>query len=287
MTDSYTAAECDGLPIIVADAPDFDPETLRGLPYVIYAMDCDDVGAKMVAILEKYGVPFYAARLTPLGITAKYYHIRQNVRECLRIEHDDDTADKMFHFNEPDFMNIAQAIDITKNVQGAYVEVGTFNGASARFALRHMEQNNVARHCYFMDVFTGFDYATAKDSPDTRWAGSHNSHGYEVVKGRLKKFESDRLKVCVRKNNIIEDDFPDDIGPIAVANLDVDMLEAVRAGLQVLSHRIVSGGILIVEDPGHTPTLIGARVALNEFLKDDESFMPIYMESGQTYLIKK
>ena len=47
------------------------------------------------------------------------------------------------------------------------------------------------------------------------------------------------------------------------------------------------GGIIVVEDPGHTPQLVGARVALDEFLasKAASKFMPVYMESGQTFLI--
>jgi hypothetical protein len=51
---------------------------------------------------------------------------------------------------------------------------------------------------------------------------------------------------------------------------------------------MVGGGILIVEDPGHTPALIGSRLALQEFMDspDAAAFTPVYMESGQTLLIR-
>jgi hypothetical protein len=53
------------------------------------------------------------------------------------------------------------------------------------------------------------------------------------------------------------------------------------------SPRMTPGGIVIVEDPGHTPYLVGARVALDEFLasRTAAGFLPIYMESGQTFLV--
>ena len=50
------------------------------------------------------------------------------------------------------------------------------------------------------------------------------------------------------------------------------------------------GGIIIVRNPGITPVLIGARLALEEFMDEGSSseFHKIYLpSSGQTYLIKK
>ncbi len=75
---------------------------------------------------------------------------------------------------------------------------------------------------------------------------------------------------------------------MVVANIDVDLYEAVRIALFKVAPKIVRGGIMIVEDPGHTPSLIGSRVALAEFLESSEAspFLPVYMESGQTLLVK-
>ena len=67
------------------------------------------------------------------------------------------------------------------------------------------------------------------------------------------------------------------------------MYDAVKSGLFKLAPKIVKNGILICEDSGHTPLLLGARVALNEFLESEsgKGFISIHMESGQTFLIKK
>jgi hypothetical protein len=92
----------------------------------------------------------------------------------------------------------------------------------------------------------------------------------------------------VLKSNIITDELPPELDNIVVANLDVDQLEAIFAGLKRLAPRIVIGGILIVEDPGHTPQLIGALAALELFLRSAlaQDFLPIYMRSGQYFLIR-
>jgi hypothetical protein len=81
---------------------------------------------------------------------------------------------------------------------------------------------------------------------------------------------------------------PGDFPAIAVAAIEVDLYEAVLAALVKVSPRMVPGGIIIVEDPGHTRQLVGARVALDEFLAGSagSDFMPIYTESGRTFLIK-
>ena len=79
------------------------------------------------------------------------------------------------------------------------------------------------------------------------------------------------------------------IGPVALANIDVDLFEAVDAALMKVAPIVAPGGIIIVEDPGNIPLLIGARVALNDFMNTvwKDQFLSIYMESGQTFLLRK
>ena len=284
LTDSYTAPACAGHPFINVDETPLEKDKLNTCDHILYAIDCDETGAGVVAQLERWRIPFHPVRV---GAMSSYYHVRRAVRECLWQEHEDDQRDGITHFNQWDFCNLAQAIDMTAGLPGSYVEVGSFNGASGRFALRYMTMRNIRRNCFFLDTFEGFNYQDATESVDAMWAGTHKSHGYDAVSARLKTFQTPALSVTTIRNNIITDDLPEGIDDICIANLDVDMLEAVRSGLVKLSSRIVKGGILIVEDPGHAPTLIGARLALNEFLAVDSDFTPLVMESGQTLLIRK
>ncbi len=153
-----------------------------------------------------------------------------------------------------------------------------------------MQELGIYRPSYFFDVFDGFNYEEAKSSSDALWFGSHVTHGQSVVAERLQSFDLPGLgrPVIVQKNNIITDDLPPEITKIAVANLDVDILEGVYHGLVRLAPLIVPGGILIVEDTGHTPALAGAALAVELFQQTPiaRQFTSIYMASGQLFLLR-
>ena len=80
------------------------------------------------------------------------------------------------------------------------------------------------RQAYFLDTFTGFNYPEAKNSIDTYWQNTHTETSYEEVKKRLSKYENAEVIQC----NIISEELPLKINNIAVANIDVDMYEAVK-----------------------------------------------------------
>jgi hypothetical protein len=156
-------------------------------------------------------------------------------------------------------------------------------------ALAYMRARGLRRHCYFLDVFDGFTYEAARDSADAMWSETHASQGLETVRRRIcaSAAPEQGLTAHVEKCNIITDALPDGTEAIVVANIDVDLYEAVRAALISVAPRMVAGGIVVVEDPGHTPALIGSRLALQEFLAMPiaKRFLPICLESGQTFLI--
>ena len=90
------------------------------------------------------------------------------------------------------------------------------------------------------------------------------------------------------KANIIKDKLPEEISLIAACNIDVDMYDAVKAALYQVKDKLVPNGIIIQEDYGHTPLLVGAQKAVQEFLQENpDMFTAIYMNSGQMLLIKR
>jgi hypothetical protein len=188
-----------------------------------------------------------------------------------------------------DFINLCQALEITRRRKGAFLEIGCYRGSSGSIALRYMKEAGIYRDAYFFDVFEGFFYDAALSSADAIWSGSHTTEGLEAIAHRLQRYALPHLglNVTVRRHNIVEEEIPSAIPFIAVSNIDVDLYEAVLAALHKVASRMVPGGIIVVEDPGHTPQLVGARVALDEFLTSPAAsgFLPIYMESGQTFLV--
>ena len=253
----------------------------------IYACEQDDIGLPFVEfIIDNKGIfePIFCS------IPSSYANINNLARSTLESEYVYQTTNNFakWDYGYGDFANLTQALELTRNIAGAFVEIGCYRGSSSCVALRYLCEANIRRDCYFFDVFTGFDYDEAKTSADKLWLGTHQTEGIDVVKSRLNRFCSppNGLSVVVQKSNIITDDLPPEINKIAVANIDVDMYEAVLSALIKVSPLINQSGIIIVEDPGHTPALIGARAALTRFLRDNGYFIPIYLESGQTFLIR-
>lgn len=197
----------------------------------------------------------------------------------LRKEH----ARRGYYFCLPDMENICQVINTTSKIPGCYIEIGVFRGDTARLALHYMAEKRIKRKSYFFDTYEGFSYEAAKTSQDILWNGTHTTTSYDLVKQRLSDYDAE----CV-KCNIITDELPTEITEIAVCNIDVDMEEAVYAALLKVKDKMAKGGIIIAEDYGHMPELVGACYAVNTFIEQyGDEFTWLYMNSGQMLLIKK
>jgi len=164
---------------------------------------------------------------------------------------------------------LCQAAELTRGLQGDFVEIGVFSGGSALASLMHMQNIGVSRRCWLLDTYSGFTYEAAKESSDVIWAGTHLMDPNMTIE-RIQRLTSNTVHdVHVVANNICVDDLPREIEAIAFANIDVDMYDAVLAALTKIGPRMVKRGIMVVEDPTATPGLYGAYLALNEFLDSE------------------
>lgn len=264
---------------------EFDPTST----VFLYACDSDDIGLPYVQeIVRHRGIFFPVQIYTP----SAYSNINSLAKKIVQSEigrQSEEGFDK-FDFGPGDSLNIIQAIAVTAHLPGDYVEIGCFRGSSACIALSYMRETTSTRNCYFLDVFEGFTYQVARASADVMWAETHATEGIAVIAERIstRSNPSTGLNAFVIKNNVIDDPLPNRIRSVALANIDVDLYEAVLAGLNKIAPKMVPGGIIVVEDPGHTPALIGSRLALHEFLESSAAapFTAIYLESGQTFLVK-
>jgi hypothetical protein len=164
---------------------------------------------------------------------------------------------------------ICQAVELTRDVPGDFVEVGVFSGSSALTALTHMRNLNIARCCYLLDTYSGFTYPVAKESSDIIWSGTHLIDPTKTIKRIETLMEPTGQEVHAIQTEICTDELPSAIQQIALANIDVDLYEAVFAALLKLSPLMAHRGIMIVEDPTSLPGLYGAYLAMTEFLETD------------------
>lgn len=201
--------------------------------------------------------------------------------------------DDISHFTEIIHGNICQALEQTKRLDGDYVEIGVYKGGSALTALNYMKHANIKRKSYFLDTYDGFNYTEADASSETHWNNQNNHHrlyGTDKTMEYIQKILSEECpeqEFSLIKSNICSQELPSSIQHIAVANLDVDLYDATRDGLNKLAPKIVKGGIIIAEDPTSTPGLIGAFYAMETFLETTlgKQFMKLHL-SGQYFLIR-
>jgi hypothetical protein len=198
--------------------------------------------------------------------------------------------DEISHYNEIIHGNICQAIEQTRKIEGDYVEIGVYKGGSALTALNYMRYANINRKSYFVDTYDGFNYNEANESSDIHWNGSHKLWGCEETIKRVDKLlreENSNQNFELIKSNICSEQLPLKIEKIAVANIDVDIYDATKAAIEKIAERLVTGGIIIAEDPASTPQLIGAYYAMEKFLQTPlgQKFMKIHV-TGQYFLIK-
>jgi hypothetical protein len=268
-----------GVPAIasVGDAPD----ELNKAPEVLFIcmFDSDE---RLLSELRRIRRRPNARYLMPGRFipSSRYFHQNQIAAEVLA----EQGRLPMEKFDLSDFENLLQALEATRRLPGSYVEIGVFQGRSANCALSYMERARISKPAWLLDIFEGFTYQEAFHSQDTLWQGGHQETSLAAVKSLLAAYAN----ATVIKSNIITDNLPDGIREISVCNIDVDMYEAVKAAADKIAPHIVRGGIMIFEDAGHTPPLGGARLAVADFIESSagRDFLPIYMQSGQLFLIR-
>ncbi len=260
----------------------YDKEDIKSMKpdtqMAVLALNQDYLALDLIDELNKYNIKYYAAiQSFP---HARYFHTDEAAFKVL----EEESLSDSWHFCPVDFENIFQAIKAGQFLEGDYVEIGTFKGDSASAALNYMKKSGINKKAYFIDTYEGFNYDEAFNSNDTYWKSGHTDTSLERVSKRLEKYSNAKLV----KGNIIKDELPEEIKQICVVNIDVDLYEAVKAALYKVKDKVVTNGIIIAEDYGHTPTLIGGQKAVQEFIEDNKNdFIPLYLNSGQMFLIKK
>jgi len=178
------------------------------------------------------------------------------------------------------------------HIPGSVVECGVWRGGSMHAVARTLDQlGDRDRDLYLYDTYEGMTEPTEKDR---RYDGESASHilaqadkqswvwawasledvqaGFETV-----PYPSERLhfiKGPIEKT--VPAEMPDEI---AILRLDTDWYESTVHELEHLYPRLVSGGVLILDDYGHWQ---GSRQAADEFLdRTGERLLLLRADSGR------
>jgi predicted O-methyltransferase YrrM len=164
---------------------------------------------------------------------------------------------------------------------GQMAEVGVFRGGGSYFmasVIRH--HFDYTPTFYAIDTFEGHpdDINPLVDGYHT--PGNFNKTSYETVKEYLSEFENVQVlkgRFEDRCNELEDQRF-------AFVHLDVDIYYPTKAGLDFFSRRLLSGGIIVVDDYGFT-TCAGAKQATDEFTAEHPEFAQFHLDTGQCVLV--
>ena len=183
-----------------------------------------------------------------------------------------------------------------RRVPGAIVECGVWRGGSmlaAALTLRSLGVDD--RDIHLFDTFTGMPppsdidrYVTGGSARDHLAATGQGSSVWarasvtEVERNlSASGYPRDRLHFVAGR---VEETLPDHApGEIALLRLDTDWYESTRHELDHLYPRLVSGGVLILDDYGEWE---GARLATDEFLTEQAAALLLVRVSGARVAVK-
>ena len=170
---------------------------------------------------------------------------------------------------------------VANRLAGDITECGVWRGGSMMLIAKALLQlKDTERHLYLYDTFAGMTKPSAKDStrfekrtPEESYTASkkegddvvHWSYAsLQEVQANLSSTGYDQSKLHFVKGPV-EQTIPGIIPErIALLRLDTDFYESSKHEMEHLFPRLISGGVLILDDFGHWE---GQRIAVEEYIK--------------------
>jgi hypothetical protein len=251
-------------------------------------------GAKYLCIMSSIEKSEEVARL--ISASKGYYYFPMRAHPPARFFEFDSVALNCLrksaslprsHFDSMDYENIIQAISNCLLLEGDIVEIGTFEGRSSQVILNYLTSVGGDKKLYCLDTYCGIVFDSASTSSDAHWYGSHTSQAKNSLDD-VRNFISPFGDAVLIKTDITVDEIPACIDKVAFCNLDVDIYEAYIHALHKIHPKMVLGGMILLEDYGHAPYILGAKLALDDFFKEGFRlyYNCFYLNSGQMLLIR-
>lgn len=162
------------------------------------------------------------------------------------------------------------------------VEVGAFQGGSARFLGEALQWHTRSNAFFVCDAFAG--HASVDEALD----GGHRV-GEQFVNTSLTSVQA--YLADLPNITLVEGDFMATSGrlepqaPFAFVHLDVDVYPVMRHALAFFAPRMQAGSLIVVDDYGFI-TCQGARRAVDEFAGAHAEFRFVHLLTGQALLVR-
>lgn len=194
-----------------------------------------------------------------------------------------------------------------ENIEGAFVETGTYTGGASAYALRALLRLRVgrrARHYWGFDSFEGMPSSSEFDGdhgsiwltgkalvdsgevPGSLVGHNTNKANYEQCLSYLTKtgYPTDNIHLVKGWFQHTLPHNKDDVGRIAILRLDGDFYDSTKITFDALYELVAPKGIVIIDDYGGFE---GCRRATDEFLaKLPERPHLVYVDNCMRYFVK-
>lgn len=153
------------------------------------------------------------------------------------------------------------------SIPGDVVECGVHMGGSVMLMEHVLLTDDHNRRLFALDTFRGFVRRSEELDVDLRTgaaACSVEEQPMDYSAPSIENMESVGFTgLRVVKGDVLETIPRLDVGQIALLRLDTDTYDTTKFELEQLYHRVVPGGIVIVDDYGYT---VGCKKAVDDFI---------------------
>ena len=173
--------------------------------------------------------------------------------------------------------NIRQLLD--EGIEGDIAELGVYRGNAAR-VLHELVPD---RQLYLLDTFSGFSANDLTDNEPTASVTGDFHAGLDEVRA----FVGDHPSI-----HYIPGYFPESAAQLpedarfAFVNLDVDLYEPIKAGLEYFYPRLAKGGMMAIHDYANS-CWPGVKKAVDEFLHDKPERLVVLPDRSGTASFRK
>lgn len=186
------------------------------------------------------------------------------------------------------------------NIDGDFVECGVWKGGNIILFKLISDLLKLNKNIYAFDTFEGMPEPGEKDfdlknidakktfdkykDKDIKWCYST----LDEVKSNIKSFNTSYIETYNFVKGKVEETLNNEKNlpnKISLLRLDTDFFESTKKELEVLFPKLVSGGVLIIDDYGHWK---GAKKAVDQYFELDKNFLWLHrIDYASRLLIKK
>ena len=168
------------------------------------------------------------------------------------------------------------------NIKGDIVETGVFRGANLVLINNFLNKSNIDKKIYAYDTYAGqpepsnLDFDLKGTSMIDKFSDLKKKNiitvycSLEKVKENIIKYSINDLSKIIFVKGKVEDTLDDERNipsQISLLRLDTDFYDSVKKSLEILYPKLISGGVLIIDDYGHFK---GAKLAVDNYFKDKQ-----------------